>query len=90
MPASWTAEVPGTEPGDIQISLQENLLTIKGEKKQEKKEKDERYHLDRHQAIHLVLLPRDCGICNAGQKNVQPARDLGTLEASARGRTPRR
>lgn len=38
------AEVPGMEPGDIQVSLQENLLTIKGEKKQEKVEKDERYH----------------------------------------------
>jgi HSP20 family protein len=38
------AEVPGMEPGDIQVSLQENLLTIKGEKKQEKEEKDERYH----------------------------------------------
>ena len=38
------AEVPGMEPGDIQVALQENLLTIKGEKKQEKVEKDERYH----------------------------------------------
>ncbi len=37
-------EVPGMDPKDIQISLQENLLTIKGEKKQEKEEKDERYH----------------------------------------------
>ncbi|HXJ84986.1 MAG TPA: Hsp20/alpha crystallin family protein [Candidatus Methylomirabilis sp.] len=38
------AEVPGMESGDIQVSLQENLLTIKGEKKHEKEEKDERYH----------------------------------------------
>jgi len=37
-------EVPGMDQKDIQISLQENLLTIKGEKKQEKEEKDERYH----------------------------------------------
>lgn len=37
-------EVPGMEEKDIQISLQENLLTIKGEKKQEREEKDERYH----------------------------------------------
>ncbi len=37
-------EVPGMDPKDIQVSLQENLLTIKGEKKQEKEEKDERYH----------------------------------------------
>ncbi len=37
-------EVPGMDPKDIQISLVENLLTIKGEKKQEKEEKDERHH----------------------------------------------
>jgi HSP20 family protein len=37
-------EAPGMDQKDIQISLQENLLTIKGEKKQEKEEKDERYH----------------------------------------------
>ena len=37
-------EVPGMEQRDIQISLQESLLTIKGEKKQEKEEKEERYH----------------------------------------------
>ena len=38
------AEVPGMEPGDIHVALQENLLTIKGEKRHEKEEKDERYH----------------------------------------------
>jgi HSP20 family protein len=37
-------EVPGMDQKDIEVSLQENLLTIKGEKKQEKEEKDERYH----------------------------------------------
>ena len=38
------AEVPGMESKDIAISLQEQLLTIKGEKKQETEEKDERHH----------------------------------------------
>jgi len=38
------AEVPGMDPQDIQVSLQEQFLTIKGEKKLEKEEKDERYH----------------------------------------------
>jgi HSP20 family protein len=37
-------EVPGMEEKDIRISLQENMLTITGEKRQEKEEKDERYH----------------------------------------------
>ena len=38
-------EVPGIDPKDIEISLMNNLLTIKGEKKQEKEEKEENYHL---------------------------------------------
>ena len=41
------AEVPGLDPTDIQVSLQEQLLTIKGEKRQAretKPEKDEQYH----------------------------------------------
>ena len=37
-------EVPGMDQKDIQISLRENLLTIRGEKKQEKEDKDEQYH----------------------------------------------
>lgn len=38
------AEIPGLEPADIQVSLQESTLIVKGEKKREKEEKDERYH----------------------------------------------
>ena len=37
-------EVPGMDPNDMQISLQENLLTIKGDKRQEQKEQEEHYH----------------------------------------------
>jgi HSP20 family protein len=37
-------EVPGMDPNEIHVSLQENLLTVKGEKRQEKEEKEERYH----------------------------------------------
>ncbi len=39
------AEVPGMDPKDIDISLSDGLLTIKGEKKQEREEKQEDYHL---------------------------------------------
>ena len=39
------AEIPGLEPKDIDISLSGDLLTIKGEKKSEREEKDENYHL---------------------------------------------
>src|SRR5215813_475629 len=36
-------EVPGMDPKDIHLALQDNLLTIKGEKRHEKEEKDEHY-----------------------------------------------
>jgi len=39
------AEVPGMEPKDIDISLSGDLLTIRGEKKSEREEKKENYHL---------------------------------------------
>jgi len=39
------AELPGIDPKDIDISLNEGVLTIKGEKRQEKEEKEEGYHL---------------------------------------------
>jgi HSP20 family protein len=39
------AEMAGIDPKDIDISLTNDLLTIRGEKKQEKEEKDENYHL---------------------------------------------
>ena len=37
--------MPGLDPKDIDISLSDGLLTIKGEKKQEREEKEENYHL---------------------------------------------
>ena len=39
------AEVPGMEANDIDISLSGDILTIKGEKKSEREEKKENYHL---------------------------------------------
>jgi len=39
------AEVPGIDPKEIDISLVGDLLTIKGEKKSEREEKKENYHL---------------------------------------------
>jgi len=43
------AELPGLEPDDIKITLSGDLLTIKGEKKKEKEEKDEQhYSLERY------------------------------------------
>jgi HSP20 family protein len=42
------AEVPGIDPKEIEVSVQDQVLTIKGEKKEEKEEKDEhRYRAER-------------------------------------------
>jgi HSP20 family protein len=38
------AEIPGTDPKNIDISLNDGMMTIKGEKRQEKEEKKENYH----------------------------------------------
>jgi len=40
-----TAELPGLEEKDVQINVADNLLTIKGEKKAEKEQKDKNYRL---------------------------------------------
>jgi HSP20 family protein len=38
------AEVPGVTPEDVKISLENNVLTIRGEKKQQAEESSERVH----------------------------------------------
>jgi len=38
------AELPGVEPKEIAVSLEGDLLTIKGEKEHRKEDKDERQH----------------------------------------------
>jgi len=44
-----TAEVPGMKKEDIKLSVQDNVLTLSGEKKQEKEEKDTNfYRLERN------------------------------------------
>ena len=68
------AEIPGMEAKDIQVSLQENVLSITGEKKQEKDEKDERYHrLERSYGAfaRTMRLPAgvESGKVNAAFKN---------------------
>jgi len=37
-------EVPGIAPKDINVSLQDHVLTISGERKKEEEEKDERFY----------------------------------------------
>jgi len=67
-------EVPGIEPKEIEVTLQDQVLTIKGEKKAEKEEKDEhRYRAERSygafaRAIRLPV-PVEAGKVTAAFKN---------------------
>jgi HSP20 family protein len=40
-----TAELPGMEPSEIEISVSGGMLTIKGDKKEEKETKEKNYHV---------------------------------------------
>jgi HSP20 family protein len=39
-----TAEMPGIEAKDLDITISDGILTVKGEKKREKEDKGENYH----------------------------------------------
>jgi HSP20 family protein len=39
-----TMELPGVDPSDVRLSLENNILTIRGEKKQQAEENNERVH----------------------------------------------
>lgn len=39
-----SAELPGVDEKDVEVTFADNVLTIKGEKKTEKEEKDTNYH----------------------------------------------
>ena len=39
-----TAEIPGIEEKDIEIKVEDNMLTLRGERKFEKETKEENYH----------------------------------------------
>ena len=42
-----TAELPGVQPDDVDVEIENNILTIRGEKREERREEDEnrRYHV---------------------------------------------
>jgi len=55
-------EIPGMDPKEFDISVSEGTLMIKGEKKQEKEEKEENYHLTERRYgtfIRSILLPQE-------------------------------
>ncbi len=42
---NFDVEIPGFNKEDIKVTLQDNVLTISGERKEEKEEKDKKYYV---------------------------------------------
>ncbi len=67
-------EIPGLDPKEIKISLQDHILTISGERKKEEEEKDERfYRIERSYGVFTrsirLPIPVDDNKVNAVFKN---------------------
>lgn len=75
-----TAELPGLSEKEIDVSLDDGVLTIKGEKRAEKEEKKKNYYLsERHYgAFHRAFrLPE-----NADEQDIKARFDKGVLTIS--------
>lgn len=73
-----TVEVPGMDQNDVDVSLKDDVLTIKGEKKQEKEEKDkEYYHVERSYGSFYRSLQVPCEV---DQDNINAAFKKGVLK----------
>ena len=75
-----TAELPGLEEKDVQVNLADNVLTIRGEKKAEKEEKDKIYRLvERSYGSFVRSLELPEGV-NAGA--IKASIDKGVLKVT--------
>jgi HSP20 family protein len=75
-----TAEIPGCAPEDIDVQLRDGVLTIKGEKKVEKDDKQKDYHvMERSYGMfeRSFMLPADVDAAK-----VEAAFDKGVLKVT--------
>ncbi len=59
-----SAELPGMDPKDIDVSMSGDILVLRGEKRQEKEEKDRNYHFSERaygSFQRSFELPAECG-----------------------------
>lgn len=58
-----SAELPGLDENDIQVSLAQNVLTISGEKKEEKEDKGQNYYrMERSYGSFQRSIPLPCEV----------------------------
>jgi HSP20 family protein len=81
-----TAELPGLEDKDVQVNFADNVLTIRGEKKAEKEEKDKTYRLvERSYGSFVRSLEVPAGV-NADA--IKASIDKGVLKVTVPKRVP--
>ena len=74
-------ELPGVEEKDVSVTLTNGVLTIKGEKKQEKEEKGQNYHLTERSFGRFELAIRLPDTIDEGK--VEAKFDKGVLKITA-------
>src|SRR3546814_9078358 len=55
-----TAELPGVDPKDVEVTLEDDLLTLRGEKRSEQEDKRQSYHVSERSYgsfVRTVRLP---------------------------------
>ena len=72
-----TAELPGVKPEDVKISLENNLLTIRGEKRQVAEEKSDRVH--RYERSYGVFERSFMVPTTVDADHIQATYDVGVL-----------
>lgn len=56
------ADIPGVDPKDIDVSIQNGALTIRGERKEEKEDKNKNYHrIERFTGSFYRMIPLPSG-----------------------------
>ena len=74
------ADIPGVKPEDIDVHMEEGILTIKGERESEKKEEKENYK--RIERSHGVFYRRFTMPDNANAEKISAKSEHGVLEVT--------
>lgn len=71
------ADLPGVDPKDVEVTIQNGVLSLRGEKKEEKEEKGTNYHrVERYAGSFYRAIPLPAGADEAG---VAAASEKGVL-----------
>jgi HSP20 family protein len=74
------ADLPGVEPKDVDVSVHDGILTLKGEKREQREEKQENFHrMERFVGQFFRSIPLSAG---ADEGNVNATTTKGVLTIS--------